>query len=141
MNKSYQIKPVKTHTEIQQCWEVIFLLRPHLNKDTWITMVEEMMQREQFFIDGIFDNNQFVAFAGYRHMTTLHTGNFIYIDDLCTLESHRQGPGFATPGTHKSDCPSKQQGRCCIRYRFHKQRRPEGLPKKWLQSRSTSPFV
>ena len=95
MNKSYQIKPVKTHTEIQQCWEVIFLLRPHLNKDTWITMVEEMMQREQFFIDGIFDNNQFVAFAGYRHMTTLHTGNFIYIDDLCTLESHR-GKGLAS---------------------------------------------
>jgi ribosomal protein S18 acetylase RimI-like enzyme len=95
MNKSYQIKPVKTPTEIQQCWEVVSLLRPHLNKDTWVTMVEEMMQQEQYFIDGIFDNDQFVAFVGYRYMTTLHTGSFIYIDDLCTLESHR-GKGLAT---------------------------------------------
>jgi ribosomal protein S18 acetylase RimI-like enzyme len=95
MNKSYQIKPVKTPAEIQQCWEVVSLLRSHLNTDTWVTMIEEMMQREQFFIDGIFDNNQFVAFVGYRHMTTLHTGNFIYIDDLCTLESHR-GKGLAS---------------------------------------------
>jgi ribosomal protein S18 acetylase RimI-like enzyme len=95
MNKSYQIRPVKTPTEIRQCWEVVSLLRPHLNKDTWVTMVEEMMQREQYFIDGIFDNDQFVAFAGYRHMTTLHTGNFIYIDDLCTLEPYR-GKGIAS---------------------------------------------
>jgi ribosomal protein S18 acetylase RimI-like enzyme len=95
MNKSYQIRPVKTPTEIQQCWEVVFLLRPHLNKDTWITMAEEMMQQEQYFIDGIFDNDRFVAFAGYRNMTTFHTGKFIYIDDLCTLDSYR-GQGLAS---------------------------------------------
>ncbi|MBT1706820.1 GNAT family N-acetyltransferase [Fulvivirgaceae bacterium PWU5] len=95
MNKSYQIRSVKTPTEVQQCWEVVSLLRPHLNKSNWIALAEEMMQQEQYFIDGIFDNDQFVAFAGYRYMTTLHTGNFIYIDDLCTLESHR-GKGLAS---------------------------------------------
>jgi ribosomal protein S18 acetylase RimI-like enzyme len=95
MTKSHQIRPVKTPTEIQQCWEVVSLLRPHLNKDTWISLIEGMMRQEQFFIDGIFDNDQCVAFAGYRHMTTLHTGNFIYMDDLCTLASHR-GMGLAS---------------------------------------------
>jgi ribosomal protein S18 acetylase RimI-like enzyme len=95
MDNTYEIKPVKTSAEIQQCWEVIFLLRPHLNKDTWIATVSHMMQHEQYFIDGIFDNGRFVAFAGYRNMTTLHTGNFIYLDDLCTLDSHR-GKGLAS---------------------------------------------
>ncbi|MBT1685327.1 GNAT family N-acetyltransferase [Dawidia soli] len=95
MNNAYHIKPVKTPGEIQQCWEVISLLRPHLNKDTWIDTVSRMMQHEQYFIDGIFDTGRFVAFAGYRNMTTLHTGNFIYLDDLCTLNTYR-GKGLAS---------------------------------------------
>jgi ribosomal protein S18 acetylase RimI-like enzyme len=94
MNQGYQIKPVKTDTEIQQCWEVVSLLRPHLNA-TWIETVSYMMQHEQYFIDGIFDNGRVVAFAGYRNMTTLHTGKFIYLDDLCTLAMYR-GKGFAS---------------------------------------------
>ncbi|HTE28428.1 GNAT family N-acetyltransferase [Flavitalea sp.] len=58
-------------------------------------MISEMMQNEKYAIAGIMDNNKFVAFAGYRIMTSLHSGNIIYIDDLCTLESYR-GKGLAT---------------------------------------------
>jgi ribosomal protein S18 acetylase RimI-like enzyme len=95
MNNTYQIKIIKTDFEIQQCWEVAFLLRPHLNKNNWSSMISEMMQNEKYSIAGIMDNNKFVAFAGYRIMTSLHSGNIIYIDDLCTLESYR-GKGLAS---------------------------------------------
>ena len=95
MENAYQIKTIKTDFEIQQCWEVAFLLRPHMNKLNWTSMIWEMMQNEKYCIAGIMDNDKCVAFAGYRHMTTLHSGNFIYIDDLCTLESHR-GKGLAS---------------------------------------------
>ena len=58
-------------------------------------MISEMMQNEKYCIAGIMDNDKFVAFAGYRMMTSLHSGNIIYIDDLCTLESYR-GKGLAS---------------------------------------------
>lgn len=95
MDNTYQVKIIKTDLEIQQCWEVAFLLRPHLNKNNWSSMISEMMQNEKYCIAGIMDNDKFVAFAGYRVMTSLHSGNIIYIDDLCTLESYR-GKGLAS---------------------------------------------
>ena len=95
MDNSYQIKPVKTEAEILKCWDVAFLLRPHLDKNKWHSMISEMMQNEKYSIAGIMENDKFVAFSGYRVTTSLHTGNIIYIDDLCTLESHR-GKGLAS---------------------------------------------
>jgi len=91
----YQVKTIRTAIEIEQCREVVFLLRPHLNKNNWVSMISEMMQNEKYSIAGIMDNNKFVAFAGYRIMTSLHSGNIIYIDDLCTLESYR-GKGLGS---------------------------------------------
>lgn len=95
MDNTYQVKLIKTDLEIQQCWEVAFLLRPHLDKNNWLPIISEMMQNEKYSIAGIMDNDKFVAFAGYRVMTSLHSGNIIYIDDLCTLESYR-GKGLAS---------------------------------------------
>ena len=94
-DNTYQVKTIRTDLEIQQCWEVAFLLRPHLDKNNWSAMIAGMMQNERYSIAGIFDNDKFVAFAGYRIMTSLHSGNIIYIDDLCTLESYR-GKGLAS---------------------------------------------
>lgn len=95
METVYEIKKIETELEIEQCWDVAFLLRPHLDKNKWNATIAEMMQNEKYSIAGIIDNNKVVAFAGYRKMTSLHSGNIIYIDDLCTLELYR-GKGFAT---------------------------------------------
>lgn len=91
----YQVKNIRTAIEIEQCREVVFLLRPHLKENNWVSMISEMMQNEKYSIAGIMDNDKFVAFAGYRIMTSLHSGNIIYIDDLCTLESYR-GKGLGS---------------------------------------------
>lgn len=90
-----QIKEIKTELEIQKCWEVISLLRPNLDKNNWLEIILEMMKNEKYSIAAIEGNDKFVAFAGYRIMNSLHSGHIIYIDDLCTLESHR-GKGLAT---------------------------------------------
>lgn len=95
MDTTYQIKKIETELEIEQCWDVAFVLRPHLNKNNWSSTIAEMRQNEKYSIAGIIDNDKVVAFAGYRVMTSLHSGNIIYIDDLCTLETYR-GKGFAT---------------------------------------------
>jgi len=95
MKNTYQLKSIRSDIEIQQCWEVAFLLRPHLNKENWIPMISEMMQNEKYSIVTITDDEKVIAFAGYRVMTSLHSGDIIYIDDLCTLEGYR-GKGLAT---------------------------------------------
>lgn len=95
MDDTYQVKTVETSVEIEQCWEVVFLLRPHLTKNNWSSMISEMMRNEKYCIAGIMANDKFVAFAGYRSMTSLHSGHIIYIDDLCTLEGYR-GKGLAS---------------------------------------------
>ncbi|SEJ58819.1 Acetyltransferase (GNAT) family protein [Dyadobacter sp. SG02] len=95
MKELLEIRIVKTEAEIAQCWEVASLLRPHLKKGNWVSMVTEMMQNEKYFITAMADQDRFVAFAGCRFMTSLHTGNIIYIDDLYTLDEYR-GKGLAT---------------------------------------------
>jgi ribosomal protein S18 acetylase RimI-like enzyme len=95
MDSTYLLKTIKTDPEIEQCWEVAFLLRPHLNRDNWLPMISAMMRYEQYSIAGIMDHDKVVAFAGYRLMTSLHSGHIIYIDDLCTLEFYR-GKGLAS---------------------------------------------
>lgn len=88
MKAELELKRIILRNDIEQCWEVALLLRPHLNKEKWFTTVVPMMQTEKYRIAGIFDKGNGVAFTGYREMTSQHSGNIIYIDDLCTLESY-----------------------------------------------------
>jgi len=90
----YQIKFAQCEKEIGDCWEVVSLLRPHLeSKAAYIKQVKEM-QEDGYHMLYIAENDQVAAFAGYRNMHSLHGGRFIYVDDLCTLPAHR-GKGYA----------------------------------------------
>ena len=73
MDSIYQIKKIETTSEIEQCWDVAYVLRPHLNKNNWNATITEMMQNEKYSIAGIMDEDKVVAFAGYRVMTSLHS--------------------------------------------------------------------
>jgi len=90
MENTYQIRAIKQESEIELCWEVAYLLRPHLKKENWLPSISEMMGNEKYHITAIFDNDKIIAFAGYREMTSLHSGNIYYIDDLCTLLAYRK---------------------------------------------------
>lgn len=89
MEDTYVIKTIQSNTEIQQCLEVALVLRPHLNRSRWSDIIAEMVSNEKYTLVGIFNKEKIIAFIGYRIMTTLHSGNIIYIDDLCTLENYR----------------------------------------------------
>lgn len=93
MEDTFEMKAIETATEIQKCLDVALILRPHLNKDTWLATVNEMLKNEKYELRGFYDKEKIVAFIGYRKMTTLHSGYIIYIDDLCTIENYR-GKGF-----------------------------------------------
>lgn len=91
------IKYLQTDDDILQSWEVVFALRPHLLKEQFLLQVHSQMQDDGYQMLGVFveeDGKEVVAsFCGFRHMTKLSAGPFIYIDDLSTLPQYR-GKGY-----------------------------------------------
>ncbi|CAL1519567.1 GNAT family N-acetyltransferase [Chitinophaga sp. MM2321] len=74
------------------CQDVILTLRPHIQPGTLIVQIKEMQQTGYriIYLTADDDPSKVVAFAGYRHKQTLHSGKFIYIDDLATLPEYRK---------------------------------------------------
>jgi len=77
-----------TDEEILNCFDVMFELRPHLVKQTFVNIIK-MMQKEGYHLAYIKDNNQLVALAGYRMYHNLFMGKHLYVDDLVTSSNHR----------------------------------------------------
>ena len=88
-----EIKIANTDQDILKCWDVLFELRPHLNKNNFTTIVKEMIT-EGYTLAFIEEEGKAAAAVGFRYLQFLYNGKHIYIDDLSTLPSHR-GKGYA----------------------------------------------
>lgn len=87
----------QSEKEIESCWNVVTVLRPHLVKENFVQQVQEMQQEGYHLLYMAVPENKkekVVAVAGYRNMYKLYCGKIIYIDDLCTLPEYR-GKGYA----------------------------------------------
>lgn len=83
-----------TETEIAACYPVMHELRPHLEKNEFVSQVQRQMQNHGYTLVYIAASEQIVAAAGYRIIETLSWGRALYVDDLITLSSARkQGYG------------------------------------------------
>ena len=87
-----KIKTATTEDDILKCWDVLFELRPHLNKEKFVETVKEMIT-EGYHLIYIEEADKAVAAIGYRYLQFLYNGKHIYIDDLSTLPSCR-GKGY-----------------------------------------------
>ncbi len=88
-----EIKIATTNEDILKCWEVLLALRPHLNTDTFVPILTEMIA-EGYTLAYIEENGKAVAAVGFRYLQFLYNGKQYYIDDLSTLPEYR-GKGFA----------------------------------------------
>lgn len=88
-----QVQIAKTEEDILKCWEVIYQLRPHLVKDTFVATVLEMIG-EGYILAFIEADGKAVSAIGYRYLQYLYNGKHFYIDDLTTLAEAR-GNGYA----------------------------------------------
>jgi len=77
-----------TDSEIENCFDVMLELRPHLLKDKFLSAVRDM-QTQGFRLAYIEDQQAVVAVAGYRITTTLFMGKNLYVDDLITTQESR----------------------------------------------------
>lgn len=89
-----EIKIAKTEEDILKCWDVINVLRPHLEKDKFVATIKSMIE-EGYTLAFIEADGKAVSAAGYRYLHFLYIGRHYYIDDLVTLEAGR-GKGYAS---------------------------------------------
>lgn len=82
--------PVIAHSdqEINDCFDVMFELRPHLKRSQFLVSVRAMEQ-EGFKLVFIEEGDEVVAVAGYRISINLFMGKHLYVDDLITAAKQR----------------------------------------------------
>lgn len=79
--------------EILKCWNVMKVLRPHLDENEFVPMVKEMLQ-EGYHLAYVEEDTAAVSAIGFRFQQFLYNGKHCYIDDLVTLSAHT-GKGYA----------------------------------------------
>jgi GNAT superfamily N-acetyltransferase len=88
-------KNAETDAEIDACFDVMSELRPDLKRDTFLATIRSM-QADGYRLAFISENDKPVAAAGYRILSNLHYGKYLYVDDLVTAADTRStGQGKA----------------------------------------------
>ena len=78
----------QTDAEIENCFEVMAELRPHIRSTTFVKTIREM-EKHGYQLAYIEDQGAIVAVAGFRISTNLIMGKNLYIDDLVTASQTR----------------------------------------------------
>lgn len=78
----------ETDEQIQNCFDVMAQLRPHLIRNEFVPLVRHLQSHgyEMAFIQ---QGGDIVAVAGYRIVTNLHMGRHLYVEDLVTSREVR----------------------------------------------------
>ena len=77
-----------TDSEINNCFEVMLELRPHLQRENFLKTVRSM-EPQGYRLVFIEEHDEVVAVAGYRISTNLFMGKHLYVDDLVTVNNAR----------------------------------------------------
>jgi GNAT superfamily N-acetyltransferase len=89
----YDIFLPETDSDIQACFDVFSVLRPHLTSQEFLPRVRRQAQ-QGYQIAALRSGNLIASAAGFRICEFLAWGRILYIDDLSTLPSLR-GQGHA----------------------------------------------
>jgi GNAT superfamily N-acetyltransferase len=87
------IKTAQTKEDFLKCFDVIKVLRPHLTPELFLDLIQKM-QVENYSLIFIEENEKAISACGFRYLTSLFDGQYIYVDDLSTL-SEARGKGHA----------------------------------------------
>ncbi|MCA1022841.1 GNAT family N-acetyltransferase [Halobacillus litoralis] len=87
--KGYQIVEMKTEHEIRSVFPVMHELRPHLHEQEYVELVKEAVSVDRYRLYGLWNNGTLVAVTGFKPMTTLYYGRFVWVCDLVTTSTER----------------------------------------------------
>ena len=83
-----------TDTEIQDCYDVMSQLRPHITAEDFLPRVRRQMQGFDYRLPHLLDEGEVKAVAGVRVSEWLHGGKYLEIDDLVAKDGDRS-KGYA----------------------------------------------
>lgn len=106
------IQVATTREDIGKCWDVVNVLRPHLQREAFTDTVLEMLA-EGYKLAFIEKDGIAAAAIGYRHQNFLYNGKHIYIDDLVTLPAYRK-QGLAAALLDFVDAEARAHGYKCV---------------------------
>ena len=87
--KKVQISIAATPDAIRRCHTVMKELRPHIhNSERFVERVQRQ-QKRGYILAGLESEGEMRAVAGYRFLESLHSGKFLYVDDLVTRAADR----------------------------------------------------
>jgi len=87
------IKTAQTNEDFLKCFDVMQALRPQLTPELFLDLLKKM-KVENYSLIFIEENEKAISACGFRYLTSLFDGQYIYIDDLSTLPEAR-GKGHA----------------------------------------------
>lgn len=78
-----------TDTEIQNCYDVMSQLRPHIAAKDFVPRVRRQMEAFDYRLPYVADDGEVKAVAGIRVSEWLHGGRYLEIDDLVAKDGDR----------------------------------------------------
>lgn len=90
-----KIQEAKTDSQLKACYPLFKELRPHIKGEQNFISQWNKQVDEGYIISFVEITGNVVAAVGYRLMTTMAWGRFIYIDDLIALPD-QCGRGYGT---------------------------------------------
>lgn len=87
------IKELRTSSEILEAFPIMKQLRTHLDESMYLELVLESQEVDRYKMVALFDENKIVAVTGFKPMTTLYYGRFVWVCDLVT-DTHERSKGY-----------------------------------------------
>ncbi|BET13271.1 GNAT family N-acetyltransferase [Pandoraea sputorum] len=91
MNTLLTFKHIETPGALHAAYPVMKELRPHLASAEAFVEQVETQRKESYRLLGAFDGERLLGLAGYRHVTNLLYGRFVYVDDLVVAADNKRG--------------------------------------------------
>jgi GNAT superfamily N-acetyltransferase len=82
------INVAESDAEIDSCFDVMSVLRPHLRREDFVALVRKM-EPQGYRLAYLTADDAVQAVAGYRIIDMLRTGRMLEVDDLVTADSAR----------------------------------------------------
>lgn len=90
---TYPIKELQSQDEILEAFPIMNQLRTHLDEATYLDLVQEAQEKDRYKMFALIDQNEIVAVIGFKPMTTLYYGRFVWVCDLVT-DSNKRSKGY-----------------------------------------------
>ncbi|RYG97460.1 MAG: GNAT family N-acetyltransferase [Alphaproteobacteria bacterium] len=89
-----EITSAETESEISATYLVVKQLRPHLDQETYVQMVQSLIRTEGLKLIVVVERETVLAVASYRIMNMLYCGKILYVDDLVVdVQARSKGIG------------------------------------------------